>query len=81
MAIHLCKYTENFKNQIINSKSQNLFKKNRTPSKMEATANIVDGDISDRFLQIDLKRLSDVSLSPSASSLNRSVLAVHNTIT
>jgi len=58
-----------------------MYFKNLTPSKIEATANKVDGDISDLFLQIEFRRLSDVPLSSSSSSLNLSVLAVHKTIT
>ena len=52
-----------------------------TPSKMLATANKVDGEISSSFPLMEARRLSAVSLSPSLTSQNLSVLAVHSTIT
>ena len=52
-----------------------------TPSRILATANNVEGDTSSSFCLIEVKRLSAVSLSPSRTSQNLSVLAVHRTIT
>lgn len=48
---------------------------------MLAMAKIVDGDTSSSFLAIELNRFSAVSLRPSLTSQNLSVLAVHKTIT
>jgi len=52
-----------------------------TPSKILATANNVEGDTSSSFRLMEARRLSAVSLSPSLTSQNLSVLAVHRTIT
>ena len=52
-----------------------------TPSMMLATANKVEGEISSWFLLMEARRLSAVSLSPSLTSQNLSVFAVHSTIT
>ena len=52
-----------------------------TPSKMLATANRVDGETSASFDLMDAMRFSGVSLRPSATSQNRSVFAVHSTMT
>ena len=48
---------------------------------MLATANRVEGETSASFDLMDAMRFSGVSLSPSATSQNRSVLAVHSTMT
>jgi hypothetical protein len=51
-----------------------------TPSKMLATANSVEGEISDSFFLMALTRLSAVSWRPTDSVQKRSVFAVHRTI-
>ena len=48
---------------------------------MLAIANNVDGETSSSLRIIDARRLAAVSFRPSATSQNRSVLAVHSTIT
>jgi len=52
-----------------------------TPSKMQATANKVDGDTSLALALIADRRFSAVSLRPERTSQNLSVSAVHRTIT
>lgn len=52
-----------------------------TPSKMQATANNVDGDTSLAFALIAARSSSAVLLRPERTSQNLSVLAVHRTIT
>ena len=58
--------------------SENIY---GTFSRMLATQKMVDGDTSLSLLRIDRSRLSAVSFSPAVTSQNRSVFAVHNTIT
>jgi len=48
---------------------------------MLATAKMVDGDTSLSLSRIDFNKLSAVSFSPTETSQNLSVLAVHNTST
>lgn len=48
---------------------------------MEATANIVEGEISAAFFPMEASRLSAVSLRPGTMSENRSVFAVQRTMT
>ena len=52
-----------------------------TPSIAQATANRVDGEISASSASMLAMRFSAVSFSPIRTSANRSVLAVHNTMT
>jgi len=52
-----------------------------TPSRMQATAKIVEGAISFSLRSIAARRLSAVSFTPGTSSANRSVLAVQTTTT
>lgn len=59
------------------------FRKERvlTPSKMEATANRVEGETSLSLLRMLLIKFSAVSFNPGITSENLSVLAVHSTMT
>merc|ERR1719313_548536 len=51
------------------------------PSSTEATAKMVDGEISGSLSSMACSRLSAVSFTPDCSDAKRSVLAVHSTMT
>ena len=51
------------------------------PSRTDATANSVDGEISDSLRRIDSNRALAESFNPARTSQKRSVLADHRTIT
>ena len=52
-----------------------------TPSSILATANMVEGDTSSSPIAMERSRALEVSFNPSANSQNRSVFAVHRTMT
>merc|ERR1719364_228141 len=51
------------------------------PSRIDATAKMVDGEISGSLSSMACSRLSAVSFTPDCSEAKRSVLAVHSTMT